>query len=296
MLRGVDEESEVFVQGPGFNVGPGALQSLQGRIRKITAIPASLCPAYTFNVWNNYIRRYPPLVADLHEYGLAAFFLSRYDGAFYRQFGVSAYPRKKFIEVRVAECYCDALLQLSLASNDLNVPKLSSALLKATHIRDSLISMSEAHFVFAENSRGGAEEMWKEIYELWASLNHVDYFFLIPLLTHVIISVFEELSPQPHIKEYDGFTAHCMLRAVTDSTQPTADEHSRLVHVALHDEVQTSDLYIRGLALNMNHLIKRGTIHVVHDIGLDPMVDDFIALKILSIIYKIGILLHCDDV
>lgn len=268
----------MFVQGPGFNIGAAALEALGARLRAVAAVPATACPDYTFLGWGCLLPRYPPAVKELHQFSVASFFLSRFDGAFYRQFGLTNITDKKRFEVGVAERLCAALSDETADTAD---GELSRALSVASSIAEQLRLLPEDCFHFACDRSGGSEEQWLSVYEKWSRLSLDAAPCCLRQLSSVLIQALQDLEPQPTVKEYDGFVAHCMIRAETDPTRPSEEEHFRLLSIVLSDDTCTPDVYVRSLRDNLRAMLRRGRLHVVHDIGLDPMVDDFLALKIL---------------
>ena len=73
-------------------------------------------------------------------------------------------------------------------------------------------------------------------------------------------------------KEYDGFTAYSMIRAMAELSAPTAKE----LFLALKQGVPTAVVK----AFHRKSGVKR--VHVVHDLGLDPQSDDYNAVRLLK--------------
>jgi hypothetical protein len=86
------------------------------------------------------------------------------------------------------------------------------------------------------------------------------------------------------IREYDGFVAHQMLRSLAGMEELDAlQEHHRRLHLDLvieclrHTEESACSEYICKLRSGK----RPGRLHVLHDLGLDPQNDDWIAIQIL---------------
>ena len=97
----------------------------------------------------------------------------------------------------------------------------------------------------------------------------------------------------PGIREYDGFVAHQMLRRLAgiDGQLDAARERDRLVHLDLVIEcLQRKDdssppslcsAYVTQLRAGK----RPGRLNVMHDLGLDPQNDDWIAIQILRTVW-----------
>ena len=289
MLCGVDMNTTVFAQGPGFNIGSEALNDLNKQVKQLNAISSSECPGYSFSQWSHFLSLYPHEVAELHQYGLASFFLSRFDGSFYRQFGITFLREKKQFEIAIAMGFLSAIRKRR-SNESMTDDKLVALQLRCESIMHNLEGYPEEGFCYGEGKAGGSEDSWKEIYKLWESLDLEDLPEYIPVLSNVIMAELEKFVPEGTVKEYDGFVTHYMIRSISDNTLPSYEEHLLVLNTVLRNDINSTDKYIQKLAGNLKTLLGRGDVHILHDIGLDPMVDDFIALKIIATLREIRLL------
>ena len=78
-------------------------------------------------------------------------------------------------------------------------------------------------------------------------------------------------------KEYDGFTAYCMIRSLAGIEEdPTQEELFKALRSGIPPEVKTKFYEKSG--------VKR--VHVVHDLGLDSQSDDYNAVHLLMSLAK----------
>lgn len=107
-----------------------------------------------------------------------------------------------------------------------------------------------------------------------------------PVLSKIIINTIIAALPSATIKEYDGFVCHNMLRAnisTENNTLPTLDPetHYQFLKIVLNPSADINEQdrkYILSLAQALQNILTRGNLVIVHDLGLDPMVDDFITI------------------
>ena len=88
------------------------------------------------------------------------------------------------------------------------------------------------------------------------------------------------------IKEYDGATVHVKLRRIAGMNKISDSEFNKLHLEMIFYALSNGRLgniekrYIEKLKSG----VKGKNFHVFHDTGLDPQIDDYIAIKILEII------------
>ena len=294
MLSEIHPSCSVFLQGPGFNIGLASgngtsnvrtfgesLTTFKTRVPNTVSFHANDCHDYNFAEWAELLNLYAlePAILELHQYGVAAFFTSRYDGAFHRQFSLVNLDTagKKQFELSVAE----AIANHSEISE--NIKKI------ARTINSTLSQKSDDYF----NYETGKEGNWIEVYQLWYPLNASNFPALMPILSKIIINTIISTLPDATIKEYDGLVCHNMLRAnvvINGNASPlpnaTKEQHYKFLKIVLNPsaiiDAETRDylfLLARGALKN---ILSRGNLVIVHDLGLDPMVDDFIAIKIID--------------
>jgi len=248
-----------------FNVTQDALSNYKN---SKTITPSSECPLYTFPKWKEIIDHYPAVIKDIHNIAVGAFFTSRTatnDGAFYRQFDLANKPDiiRKF-EKQVAK-----EVQIH---NEFAKFKDSSLLADIIKHADD----ENTNWAYATDKTGGSEHAYKVFYEKWNTLLNADKSpQLMNPLSEIILKVLNDVRSNG-AREYDGYAASCMLYLKAGAKLPTPEEHyNHLLHLFKNNSVPNE--WITGLRAILN----KGNLHVAHDLGLDPYVDDFIALKIL---------------
>ena len=306
MLK-IQDGARVFVQGPGFNIPKATLTALSQRCR-VEAYTAEQCPVYTLGEWEPLLEKYPAQVKQLQAYGLAAFFLSRKDGSFHRQFSMTQFTEneKKKFEYNVAEKLQKVVTNSKLQGN-------------LTVILEFIDSENDAFFKWGQGRTGGTEENWLKLFDMWK--NHVfDWLkdqndkVINEVMHHLKDVLIKELGSTAKAKEYDAYVCHNMLHHnVPEENQwvyrPDAEIHYHLLQQVL--QVDSSppqeckspeeecikkvlvDAHIQHLVDGLHAILKDGNLVIVHDLGLDPMVDDFLAIELIN--YLHGILQKRND-
>jgi hypothetical protein len=230
--------------------------------------PSFSCPIYSFFKWSKLIAKYPPNIAKLHGVAVGAFFTSRNstnDGAFYRQFVLNGQPNTilKF-EKKVAE----------LLKQNNNFPNNKSNILDEIidHAKDTTIN-----WVYSgEGKEGGKENHWVFFYKKWNSyINAITHPKLMSPLSAIILEALEFVGSKGS-REYDGYTTSSMLYLAANKELPGLIKHYNQLSRLLNNGIVPVE-WKTGL----ENILRKGDLHVVHDIGMDPYVDDYIALKIL---------------
>jgi hypothetical protein len=315
MLRGADRNSKIYVQGPGFNIGLAtghgvsakskfkqpqpqewpkggwkpsgfgeSLAMLKAIKKDVKSFDAAMCPKYTQTQWDQVLALYNGKILELHQFGLGAFFTSRFDGSFYRQFGLATLSggvRKRFEQKVVSELY-NQYEKLSPENED-----------KVVALAGALGALGEGVFAgdAGKNKDGDKGKDLLAMYRLWPDngLDGAQAGAVMPFISKAVMSALKELPDYAGkgfdggLNEFDGYVCHCMLSDAAGIFRPTPKEHLDVM-LACVDAASKVSEHVRLLQLQvgLNNLLANGKkITVMHDLGLDPMVDDFIALSIL---------------
>jgi len=312
MLRGADRNSKIYVQGPGFNIGLAtghgvsakfkfkpqpqewpkggwkpsgfgeSLAMLKAIKKDVNSFDAAMCPKYTQTQWDQVLALYNGKILELHQFGLGAFFTSRFDGSFYRQFGLATLSggvRKRFEQKVVSE-----LKKANLsAENEAKVVALA----------DALSALGEGVFAgdAGKNKDGDKGKDLLAMYRLWPDngLDGAQAGAVMPFISKAVMSALKELPTYAGeafdggTNEFDGYVCHCMLSDAAGISPPTPEEHLEVMLACVDAASNISEhMRLQQLQVGLNNLLANGKkITVMHDLGLDPMVDDFIALSIL---------------
>lgn len=230
-------------------------------------VASTECPRYSFSNWLKLTSLYSPVMKSLHTTGVAAFFTSRFDGAFYRMFGLVPLSNK----IKEFECNVAAAIVDSMDFPDE---------IKNSSIIEDIIGFSQMGGIDWEyeqsGKNGGTESHWMVLYKLWSNLLNVDsHPELMDPLTNIILDQLDIIGSEG-ASEYDGYAASCMLYSEADYERPTHREHYQsLLNLYMYGIVE--DTWLEGL----HTILSRGNLNIVHDTGLDPFVDDSIAVKII---------------
>ena len=287
MFEGADQESHIYLQGPGFNIGSGSLAMLKATVTDVNSFDAGMCPKYAQTQWDQVLSLYNGKILELHQFGLGAFFTSRFDGSFYRQFGLATLSggvRKRFEQKVVSELY-NQYEKLSPDNED-----------KVVALAGALGALGEDVFAgdAGKNKDGDKGKDLVAMYRLWPDngLDGAQAGAVMPFISKAVMSALKELPTYAGeageafdggTNEFDGYVCHCMLSDAAGIFRPTPKEHLDVM-LACVDAASKVSEHVRLLQLQvgLNNLLANGKkITVMHDLGLDPMVDDFIALSIL---------------
>ena len=289
MVSGVDKETAMWVQGPGFNLGGDVFEEVKKAHTDFHGFSRDVCYAFNATEWGSLTKLYPPTIEQLHAYGVGAFFTSRSDGAFYRMFGLSdidAKVRKQF-EVAVAQKAIELLtLELEQTSVETGSGMSSANLVVAMglviNIFNKVTDLSEDTFIGDVKKGTDYDQVGiNTINILWKEVNASKFPLLQPILSQCVMASLGTHVPTYLTMEFDGLVCHCMLRnAMQMETIPTREEHMEFLKNTLSGEV--SNLYCTNLRIGLEKILSKGNLYIMHDIGLDPMVDDFLALNIID--------------
>lgn len=278
LLSGI-KGSPVYVMGGttpfDFNIASEGVEMLKSNGCQIYPVPTSECPKYKFvEKWAPLISKYDQVARDVHNIAVAAFLTSRTatnDGAFYRQFGLADMAQNPE-EKGGAIITFESVLANKVKSSDKFSQEIKGKM-------DAIIShcASNENPDYGEGKAGGKEPVYTKLYSMWNSaLNADTHSHLMAPLSALILESLQEVG-SPGANEYDGYTTAKMLYTHAGAGELTADKHYKDL-MSLFNTGFCSPAWSTGLA----KILSKGNLYVYHDAGLDPYVDDYIALKILN--------------
>lgn len=269
LIEGIDPSASVLLQGPGFNMIPPNLSSFSETHENIVAIPATACPSYPLSSIQGLIETYKGVgcMTSLQKSALAQFWLTRYDGSFYRQFGLANIGREpmKTLELTVASMFADQVKDLG----DDGLNETANTI---------FVSLSVSlDFEFTKDKQGteypsGAFTAWKRLMELSSFKDGDKALVWLNKLSDILFHVMKTYE-NVEIKEYDGFVMSTLLNK---NTSPKREEHLKNMFNAM-----TLGKVPEVFSETLERITKKGKLWVLHDLGMDPVCDDGIALKIL---------------
>ena len=294
-LLGEIKDCTVYSQGgtnaSDFNISSTGTAMLSNNGCKYTPVGRAECPVFDFvNKWRPLISKYADVAKDVHYVGVGGFLTSRTatkDGAFYRQFGLEAMAND-------AVGAGNGKVIMDFESGLAKKVRESTDFSEAEGITDkmgAIISYCDKN-ANPDYGRGelpgGKEDVYVKLYSMWNSaLNAVEHPNLMTHLTHLILETLEEVG-SPGANEYDGYTVAKMLYdhvAINNGTTSTLTPDLYYTDLMnLFERNVCSPIWKKGLDI----ILSKGDLLVYHDAGLDPYVDDYIALKILSAAKKGG--------
>ena len=279
LLSGI-KESPVYVMGGttpfDFNIASEGVEMLKSNGCQIYPVPTSECPKYKFvEQWAPLISKYDQVARDVHNIAVAAFLTSRTatnDGAFYRQFGLADMAQKRDGGKGGAIITFESVLANKVLSSDKFSQEIKGQM-------DAIISHCDSNKNpdYGEGKAGGKEPVYTTLYSMWNSALNADTHpkKMAPLSALILESLQEVGSPGAN--EYDGYTTAKMLYTYAGGGELTADKHY----------ADLMNLFNNGVCApawraGLDSILSKGNLYVYHDAGLDPYVDDYIALKILN--------------
>lgn len=229
------------------------------------------CPRYNLDMWDPTLKMYPEVLQRMRGYQWGGFFATRLAsllredngvvlGAFYRQFNlrqiavdknVLAFEKDVLRGAGDKECFAKVLSQIDAT---------------VTADMDGFQLMRAIYQAYSDNGPWDDEEA-------------------MAALTQSLLSTMKKYTSGLSINEYDSYVAHLMLRHHADITEElTAAFHMRFVRYCLgvqgaHATADDPDLveYAAQLRTGMAGRL----VMVLHDLGLDPMSDDWLAVAML---------------
>jgi hypothetical protein len=231
-------------------------------------ISSSSCPRFSYSDWTRLTENYSPAMKTLHTTGVAAFFTSRFDGAFYRMFGLSTNLCNRIPEFERNVAF--SIMSSTSFPDSIKSDQKLISIIEYTNI-------SGIDWEYDQNSKsGGSESHWMILYKLWSDLLNVNSNpELMDELTEIILLELENIGSEG-ANEYDGYTASCMLYHSAHKPYPTHAEHYHAL-LDLYQNNKVKEEWVQGLY----NILYYGNLNIIHDTGLDPFVDDSIAIKII---------------
>jgi len=236
------------------------------------AIDGSKCPSYTVKEWAPLWNLYPDSLRKMRSFQWGGFFSSRMPSlirkdpqsgltldAFYRQFNLDQIVEQgKIIE-----------FEKEVLHNAGSDERLNRVLQQIGHIGLDGSGISDTR------------ELLSAVYQAYSDNGPWDDEHVVSSLTRSLMKVIPEFTSL-HIKEYDSFVTHMMLRhhcSLSEELDPT--DHIRFVESCLRS-LQGAGM---GEYSDYAALLRKGLtgkrVVVLHDLGLDPMSDDWLAVSML---------------
>lgn len=279
LLSGING-SDVYVMGgteaEDFNISEKGIAMLERKGCTIDRTASKLCPKYEYVEWAPLISKYDTVARDVHNIAVAAFLTSRtatMDGAFYRQFGLAAMAR-------VAEGKGGAIINFeSTLAKKVQKTKAGQFPQEIKDKMQAIIDYCVNHENpdYGEGKAGGREQVYTTLYSMWEeALNADSHPKLMATLSVLILESLQQVR-SPGANEYDGYTTAKMLYKLAGVEQLTKEQHYKDL-MSLFNTRLCAPAWVTGLS----KILRKGNLYVYHDAGLDPYVDDYIALKILN--------------
>lgn len=306
---------DVWVQGPGFNCEQKLLDYLKDRNITVKNISQENCPSFNSEEWKELLDLYPPELKQMRDFQVGGFWLSRnirfthnrrngipfITSAFYNQWGLNEIVNPNN-NLKPSENL------IVFESHIWNQTKefLSPNILRA-------IGTDFDQFFESLDSNESVEETWSKIYGFYNHYNdyfqtHKNEFY--PSFTKAIImnisSIGNKLSKleiqdtgitfmrgcqSTGIKEYDSFVTHIALTG----SNPTKDQHYNMIKACLKynnfrrnnigEQVLLYDSKILEFIEKVRNCIGDRRIICMHDLGLDPQCDDWLAIEMLMTVF-----------
>lgn len=274
LIEGINSKAKIIIQGPGFNMIPTNLSSFSSNHENIIVIPATDCPSYPMSSIKKLIETYKNVgdMDSLQKSALAQFWLTRFDGSFYRQFGLSNIDKEvlSILEVSVANNFVKAIKD----SNNSELKKTANNILETLSIKTD--------FKYNIDKQGteypsGAFVVWNELMELSSFKNGDESLGWLNILSGAILQSIK-MFKNVDIKEYDGFVISTLLNK---NIKPSREEHLKNMFNAM-----TVEKVPNKFSKTLKKITDSGKLWVLHDLGMDPICDDGIAIKILQSSFK----------
>ena len=271
----------VYIQGgtgQDFNMAPEGITMLTDNECNITAVNAPDCPRFNFvEQWPTLISNYDKVALEVHSVSVGAFLTSRTatnDGAFYRQFGLASMALENDNGKGVSIMNFESKLANKVkSSNDFNMVDQMNQIISYCETNNN-----PDYDNTNGGKNGGKEPVYRELYKMWyEALNAETHPDLMAPLGKLILETLVEVG-SPGANEYDGYTTAKMLyEAAGRSKYLTFDKH--------YDDLMkllTKNECCCEWRFGLEAILNKGNLYVYHDAGLDPYVDDYIALKMLN--------------
>ena len=267
-----------------------SLNMLKSIKKNVKSFAAPVCPSYSQAEWSEVLGLYQGGILELHQYGLGAFFTSRFDGSFYRQFGLAKLTgdhRQQFelavidnllVEIGAGGKYETEVNRIRTALNAIPPKDFDGNAGKGLSgdKGDALINMYKLWPKNTIDGKGAGDLMPKISKAIMKALNDVPSY----VCTSVLDAACQD---QFKTKEFDGYVCHCMLADAADIPHPNPSEHLEIMKAAVDNTgAAYTSQRLTDLRRGLYNILQKGNLVVMHDLGLDPMVDDFVALSIIN--------------
>jgi len=274
------------VDGPEL----GQLKEKHGS-EQVHNIPAPQCPIFALQEWYTKIfPLYPPPLKGLRPYQIGTFWLTplavliRPDkgaecdeavatDAFVRQFQLhSLVSKNKIVDFHI-QVLDEAIAQCP------GSPKMPS------------LELMRAGLAGIDTGSISHEQQLKEVCKVYAFYKEVtEDSSVVQSFTSALMQQMPKHSAG--IREYDGFVVHKMLRHLADmkeefdmSKEDDRQKHLDFVIECLQLAENTAEKSPCEYVLQLRAGKRPARLHVMHDLGLDPQNDDWIAIQILRSVW-----------
>ena len=246
-------------------------------------IIAVQCPLFTLQEWYTGIfPQYPSPLQELRAYQIGNFWLTPLAESIRSEQGgdcASVFATDAF--VRQFQLVDTLVRQNKIVAFHIEV--LDEVMARCPNSTKLPILQKMATGLAGIDSCSSLERQFKEICQIY-ELNRdiTDDSSMLRCFTDTLMQKMPKHSAG--IREYDGFVAHQMLRsfAAMEELDASQEDHRRLhldlvIECLRHTEESACSEYICKLRAGK----RPGRLHVLHDLGLDPQNDDWIAIQIL---------------
>eukprot|EP00928_Gymnodinium_smaydae_P072441 TRINITY_DN5579_c0_g2_i2.p1 TRINITY_DN5579_c0_g2~~TRINITY_DN5579_c0_g2_i2.p1 ORF type:complete len:400 (+),score=73.97 TRINITY_DN5579_c0_g2_i2:34-1200(+) len=234
-------------------------------------IDNAACPRYTLDQWEPTLAMYPEVLRKMRGFQWGGFFATRLpsllreseagvvSGAFYRQFNLLQVA----VDNKILEFERDVLKG---AGNDERILRV----------------LAQVDATVTASMKG--VEVLTAIYKAYSDNGPWNDEATVSSLTSSLLKTMGAYTPHVEVNEYDSYVAHRMLRHYAKLEDDlTPDFHMRFVQYCLRiqNEEDFEDEQLDAYASHLRRGMAGRKIVVLHDLGLDPMSDDWLAVCML---------------
>lgn len=263
----------IAAQGYGFNFSKPTHEALKEKVgeERIAIYPAEVCPRWSAKNWERLMGTYPDELKKLRCSQFVKFFTGRKpfmvkerqqeDGtqlmtsAFYNQFGII--PTDPEFIMRFENEVVENLSQ---------VPELNDEVQRWC---------SEMKHKLVLSGKESVEDTLKKVCKVYEDTPLEDKYY--EIIKHALQMSVEKYSVG--IKEYDSFAVSSDIRKKLGLKPFTGEEHYLMMMRILTGRTNKADEAFKTAARKY-YSGKR--VVVLHDLGLDPMNDDYLAIRLLK--------------
>ena len=308
-----------YGMGPGFNFNDRLAMELKNDGSKINLTTQDMCPRFTHEQWNELLELYPEPLKKLREYQIGGFWLSRnidyvkmrygynfLTSSFYNQWGLNTIldpknnpEEKPNYNLLIFEKHIwNQAKELFLEEND------GEKMIEAFSEFENILNNIDKEYKTIKDTFNKIYNTYNVFYKKFEYFNFFKYFTKALLMN--ISSIGNKLSKLKNqdqgidfmtgfksegIKEYDSYTIHCCLIG----GYPNKIDHFNLVRHCLRSNnydrsqvgqpVLTYNPYLDEFKSKVKENIGDKNIVCLHDIGLDPQNDDWLAIELLLAVF-----------